>query len=92
MAFISFNSIFDFNLVDKIFGSANSKNKQAKSSKSAIKYNRDLELDSKLGLHDYKVYMCIRNQTKTTFLSISQNVFKASIKKCRKIKIFLSNK
>ena len=88
MAFISFNSIFDFNLVEKIFGSANNKNKnkQVKSSKSEIKYNRDLELDSKLGLHDYKVYMCIRNQTKTTFLSISQNVFKASIKKCKQIK------
>jgi hypothetical protein len=83
MAFISFNSIFDFNLVDKIFGSTSKTSKGLKSSKSTVKYNRDLELDSKLWLHDYKVYMCIRNQTKTSFITISQNVFKANIKKCK---------
>ena len=25
-----------------------------------------MELDSKFGLHDYDVYICMRNQTKTT--------------------------
>jgi hypothetical protein len=38
-----------------------------------------LELDSKLGLHDYKVYMAIRNQTKTLFFSLSQSVLKAEL-------------
>ena len=59
-----------------------STNEAVESSNFLIKFNRELELDSKFGLHDYDIYLCMRNQTKTTFLSLNQHVFAANIIKC----------
>lgn len=73
--FVTYNKIFDFEFVEKLF-----KNKE-KGGKLKKNQNFNSELDSKNGLHDYNVYFCIRNQTKTIFLSHSQLVYNADFKK-----------
>ncbi|CAF0708411.1 unnamed protein product [Brachionus calyciflorus] len=76
LAFISVHLILDHDFLKIIFPS---ENKKTNLKKKEINY--DTELDSKFGLHDYKVYLCIRNQTKTIFLSDVSTVYKASIEK-----------
>ena len=83
-AFLSFNAVFDSKLIDAIFRQKSLISKKSKSAKGpSSSVNSDLELDSKFGLHDYKVYLCMRNQTKSNFLSLSQEVFVADLKKCK---------
>ncbi|RNA11787.1 F-box only [Brachionus plicatilis] len=76
-AFISAHIILDNNFLKKIFPSENEKS-TATSKKDKFS---DLELDPEYGLHDFRIYFCIRNQTRTTFLSESSIVYKAKIKK-----------
>ena len=53
---------------------------------SAHKSNpNDLQLDSKLGLHDYFVYFCMRNQTNSIFISHIVDVYKAKIDFCKNL-------
>jgi hypothetical protein len=42
------------------------------------------ELDSNFGLHDYRIFVSFRNQTKTTFLSFSKHIYTASTVKHEK--------
>jgi len=72
LAFIAFNTIFTTDLIEKIF-SLDSK----KELRTASNLSQNLELDPNYGLHDYTVYMNIRNQTRTSFISFSQHVYKA---------------
>lgn len=44
----------------------------------------NLELDPKYGQHDYTVYLNFRNQTKSSFLSLSQRVYNTSFERLNK--------
>lgn len=72
LAFITFNKVFSFEFVSLI-------SEQTMTNDNKKSYVNDLELDRLFGLHDYQVYFCIRNQTSTIFLSLSQHVYSAEI-------------
>lgn len=48
-------------------------------------------MDKDFGLHDYHIYFCIRNQTSTSFISLSQTIYKARVEVKNNIKYLLLN-
>lgn len=76
MAFITYNTIFSLDLIKKMFSIDSGK----ENPRSESSLSQNLELDPNYGLHDYTVYMNIRNQTRTSFMSFSQHVYKTTFK------------
>ena len=76
LAFLTFNLAYEQKFIDQLIGTADSDEQTKKSKLKGI--------DSKLGLHDYFVYFCIRNQTKDIFVSHTVNIYKGEIEFCKK--------
>jgi hypothetical protein len=81
IAFITFNLFYTSNLVNLIFDHVEFDDAKIKSfnRKSNLK---DLELDSKFGLHDYFVYFSFRNQTSSVFLTHMVDIYKTRFDYC----------
>ena len=100
LAFITFNKVYSFDFISLI-----SNQKKYKIyykilcfitnlflRVSVIKKSiNDLELDKNFGLHDYKIYFCMRNQKNTIFISLSKTVYKASLETYMNDKYVLLN-